>query len=352
MRGREVTLRARTLLVAALLLAMLAMVGFLWLDEPDRALEAGERPSNAAPSADAGRVTDRPARRPRAAPAAEPVLDPDAFERLLAASEEARPPEGLDDAVACPLARAVPPTGGVLMLRWKDRLSADHAAWANGDRVWLVVPYDDGSGYLHLRGYQPVDLGWSLGPAGEVRCDPDPVPLLEGGASVQGTVRNAEGEPEGRVWVEGCGGHALTDADGAYYLEALPGPCTLRAFRQDGLFTALGEPVELTLAPDQDAIQDLSVPDWPQAGIGAVVEATEGGVRVRELVEGGSAAEQGLAPGDLVVAVDGEPTDGMELADFVERVVAREGTPVTLVLERDGQRREVELVRKAIQAGE
>jgi serine protease Do len=72
-------------------------------------------------------------------------------------------------------------------------------------------------------------------------------------------------------------------------------------------------------------------------------EATESGVesavRVVTVVEGGAAEEAGLRPGDLLVTLDAQPLSGRE--GLRRRIMDRDpGDVVTIVLLRDGERRE------------
>ncbi len=70
--------------------------------------------------------------------------------------------------------------------------------------------------------------------------------------------------------------------------------------------------------------------------------AQEGGVEVSSVEPGGPAAEAGVAPGDVIVSFDGQPTRSV---DDVHRLLNRwpiEGPPVARIL-RDGALRDVEV---------
>lgn len=67
---------------------------------------------------------------------------------------------------------------------------------------------------------------------------------------------------------------------------------------------------------------------------------------VQAVVPQSPAEEAGLQPGDEIVAIDGQATEGMGLRDVVEAVRGEAGTPVELTLNRDGQEQTVSLTRE------
>ncbi len=280
-----------------------------------------------------------------------PDLTEEEYERLIAAAEQlTAPPEGFEDGVQCRLAEPVETFQGHFLRTDGQFAMGQFPAYTMGDVVSVVVDLRAAQGYLHVPGYLPAYVTWTTERgSGAVRCFPDPLPLEAGAALVRGYVRNAEGEPEGRVWVEGCGGHALTRADGTYELEALPGWCELQAFRLDGLFTARGPRAEAE--PEAGAVVqvDLAVPDWPTAGLGVVIRHDGEGIVVMEAVEGSDAWEQGLRGGDRIASLDGDPTSEMDLTEFVERALGREGTAVELVVVSGGEERTVTLTRRTLE---
>lgn len=285
-------------------------------------------------------IPNRPAAPAPELPDAEPA-DADAL------AEVARTLDATADvrcAVVPPLERATlramdAPLGGEIVL--------GHA--------YLRVFAPEGTAWVAIDGYEPVQVSWTL-PAdgGPGRCAPEPLRLVAGNpAAVTGVVRSAEGEPEGRVWVEGCGARTLTDVDGGYFLSVIPEPCSVRAYRQDGVFTGLGDAVAVTPKPGVDTVVNLTLPPHRTAGLGMRVAPADGGIRLLGAIDGGAAAEAGLDAGDLVVAIDGEPTDGMDLEDFVGRATGREGTSVVIdVVGPDGEREQLRLDRRVIEASD
>ncbi|MBS5136339.1 MAG: PDZ domain-containing protein, partial [Oscillospiraceae bacterium] len=86
-------------------------------------------------------------------------------------------------------------------------------------------------------------------------------------------------------------------------------------------------------------------------GIGVTVDYTsEAGLTIRAVVPGGSAEEAGLVEGEIITAVDGEDIAGEARYEAPDRIAGEEGSTVRLTVQGfDGNRREVELVRKSIQ---
>lgn len=66
-------------------------------------------------------------------------------------------------------------------------------------------------------------------------------------------------------------------------------------------------------------------------------------------IEDTPAFDAGIRPKDVIVAIDGEPTEGMELNDAVSRIRGQVGSSVTLTIRRDEQELEVPIVRARIE---
>ena len=71
-------------------------------------------------------------------------------------------------------------------------------------------------------------------------------------------------------------------------------------------------------------------------GIGVQLDDDEAnGPIIRSIIADTPAEEAGLRRGDLIVAVDGEKTEGETIDEVVSRVRGPEGEPVTLTIGRD-----------------
>ena len=63
----------------------------------------------------------------------------------------------------------------------------------------------------------------------------------------------------------------------------------------------------------------------------------EGGLRVVDAPPSGPAARAGIAVGDRIVSIDGDPIDTMSMSDVVESLRGRVGTVVRLVVARGSE---------------
>jgi hypothetical protein len=324
--------RAAAVLIAVALVAIL-----LWIGREERVDPVPASPTSTVEA-------DTPSPTPRRAD-----LDIDRFRALERAADEPapEPPEDVLGGVVCALTARTSEQRGVVNLAGPYGIWGHRAAWAAGRELHLAVHQPVGEVYVHLAGVQPIQLEVRGGPDG-LRCNPSPVTLKFGEAIVSGTVRNAFGSGQGRVWVEGCGAHAVTEPDGSYELSVLPGACEIRAFRQDGVFTARGQPVLVQAASRDDLDLDLVVPEFRTAGLGARVEETDDGILLRRVLHGGGAMASGLRGGDVVVEIDGELATDLPLGDFVDRALGPEGTDVQLVVLRGGEEIEVTVVRQTM----
>src|SRR5207248_462943 len=84
----------------------------------------------------------------------------------------------------------------------------------------------------------------------------------------------------------------------------------------------------------------------PSQRIGLGVENVDDHLVVTTVVPGMSAAQAGVSPGDVVVAVDGVPTNNLTSADFRVLVHGDPGTTTTLLIRRgDGSAHTISIVR-------
>jgi len=131
---------------------------------------------------------------------------------------------------------------------------------------------------------------------------------------------------------------AESDARGAFRLEGAPaGPFTVRAEKEGfrmrmvaGLRVESGGSLtqDITLNPSS------SGGGLELGGIGATIDRTREGIVLRSVFPGDPADRAGLRAGDLVTRIDGETTEGMSMADALQRLRGEAGTIVGLSVQR------------------
>ncbi|MBV8488171.1 MAG: PDZ domain-containing protein, partial [Planctomycetaceae bacterium] len=102
------------------------------------------------------------------------------------------------------------------------------------------------------------------------------------------------------------------------------------------------------LTPDK--LEDLyAMIDGNFVGLGVELKNDPKGLRLVGVIRGGPAWEAGLQSGDRIVKVAGQPVSGLSLDEAANRLQGTEGTSVDLeILQRDGQRKSVRLVRRHV----
>lgn len=83
-------------------------------------------------------------------------------------------------------------------------------------------------------------------------------------------------------------------------------------------------------------------------GITIVVREDSAGFEVTKVNVGGSAEEAGMLPGDVIIAIEGQPTAGMTATDGRDLVRGEENTVVNLTVRRGEQTLEMPVMRKQV----
>ncbi len=117
-----------------------------------------------------------------------------------------------------------------------------------------------------------------------------------------------------------------------------------------GIMSGVGDPYTVYYSPEEFEEMQAS---WNgnYEGIGAYLKMNNdvGYPQIESFIEGGSAKECGLiAPGDYVVAVEGEEVYGQTLDEVVSKIRGPEGTSVTITLEGEDGKYDVTLERRKI----
>lgn len=78
-------------------------------------------------------------------------------------------------------------------------------------------------------------------------------------------------------------------------------------------------------------------------GVGAYLSQEHGIIRIDRVMPGLPAEQAGIQDGDIILAVDGEPTVGLSLSQAVSRIRGPKGTEVVLTIERKGEEDSLEI---------
>ncbi len=303
--------RRLPILLGVLLLLLLALAGTRWWRASAPAVNAA-----AATRDDREAPQTASARRAGPAPAVAPALP--------APAPPADTPEGW---VSCLVGRAFEGRSGVKVLT-----RGEGSRWVGAETrveggVLAFEPPAGRTDALLVWNGGGTEVRWADG-----RCEVDELPAPRD-AAVFGRVRGAERLADGTVFLEGCGVDrddeaSAIDQDGGFYFPAEAGPCRVRAWRQHGALRLPGEWVEIDPAAGGEVDVDLDVPTFALAGMGIGFRPQSEGVVVETVHPGTPAFEAGLQPGDLITAINGQPTDGMDTEDFLYEGIGPAGTEV------------------------
>ena len=129
----------------------------------------------------------------------------------------------------------------------------------------------------------------------------------------------------------------------------LPDPQEMTRAAIRGVLATLDDEYTVLIEPQMADIfkEDLS---GAFEGIGAAVKMRDDGrLVIVQPFEGQPAAQAGLKPGDIILAVDGQDIQGMNVFEAIALIRGPEGTAVRLLIERDGKSFEVQIVRRKIE---
>jgi Carboxypeptidase regulatory-like domain/PDZ domain len=223
---------------------------------------------------------------------------------------------------------------------------------------------------LGAGGWELQALAADSGPSDRVRVDLPTTPgarvekdiRLRTGRRLQGVVRDANSQqpvPGARVAMESSPGEdsvlvrtgTFSGPDGRFELEGLPDTPVSVAVEADGynrrIVTLPRGRTEVTVALRPVATDQTPATDL--VGIGAVVNRSDDGLVLGNLVASGGASAAGLHPGDVVLRVDGQMVAELGFVDAISRLRGEEGTVVRLDVRRaDGTTATVDVVRRPI----
>jgi carboxyl-terminal processing protease len=118
-----------------------------------------------------------------------------------------------------------------------------------------------------------------------------------------------------------------------------------------GMLAALGDEGHTTfLSPEAVKLHESSLAGAFE-GIGAYVSMEDGDVKIVAPINGSPAESAGILPGDVVLAVNGEPVTGLSLNEVIARIRGPANTEVTLTVLHPGESEPVDIsiVRQRIE---
>lgn len=116
----------------------------------------------------------------------------------------------------------------------------------------------------------------------------------------------------------------------------------------EGIVSKVGDKHSVFLDGDEfKAFYDQTTGSY--VGVGIYIAKTDNdAAMVAGVIDDSPAQEQGIQRGDVIMAIDGNPTEGMALEDVSKRIRGAEGSDVTLTISRDGASKDYMLKRRSI----
>jgi carboxyl-terminal processing protease len=108
----------------------------------------------------------------------------------------------------------------------------------------------------------------------------------------------------------------------------------------DGMLQALGDPYS-SYYYNYSTLEDYLQGSFE--GIGATVSKESGQLVVVSPIKGSPAEQAGIKSGDIILEIDGEPTDDLTVTEAVMKIRGPKGTIVTLVIQHEGESTPVEM---------
>ena len=115
----------------------------------------------------------------------------------------------------------------------------------------------------------------------------------------------------------------------------------------EGMLNALGDPHTSYMSPEEYTQANESL-EGEYEGIGAWVDTSGEYVEIISPMKGSPAAEAGLLPKDLIIAIDGEDMTGIPGDIALQSILGPAGSDVTLTIRRENETFDVTITRQQI----
>jgi carboxyl-terminal processing protease len=120
------------------------------------------------------------------------------------------------------------------------------------------------------------------------------------------------------------------------YVRKVPTEKEMMYGATSGIVESLGDKHSAFLNPEEAKLSQESMSGTFQ-GIGAVVELKDGVPVIKQVMPGSPAEKSGLKEDDRILAIDGWKTEGKSLNESVRHIRGLKGTPVKLMIGREGK---------------
>jgi carboxyl-terminal processing protease len=153
----------------------------------------------------------------------------------------------------------------------------------------------------------------------------------------------------------------VADSDGRLYEEAvdtIERDYYRKVDRKDLLNKSLGAAVQSLKDPFSNYFSPSAYTGFQEQtegqfeGVGMTVTAVKQGLRVNEVYDGSPAKKGGIAPGDVIVRVNGRSLAGKSSDEATALIKGKVGTPVTLTVDNGHRTRDVRLKRAKVDVPE
>lgn len=142
---------------------------------------------------------------------------------------------------------------------------------------------------------------------------------------------------------------AMTDAAGEFRMPAVAAGRRSSRITIEGFLTELASGIDVPAAGE--VVRDVQLHQagpgerFSFQGIGATLDQADRGIVIAQLMDDAPAARAGLQAGDVILTVDRVAAAGMQVDQVVEMIRGEAGVPVSLEIERNGQRLTVTVER-------
>ena len=142
----------------------------------------------------------------------------------------------------------------------------------------------------------------------------------------------------------------LGKLEGSYYDKKAIDPQKLLSGAISGMVQSLGDPYTMYLPPTQNTDFKQQMAGQAFEGIGAELGMSGKQIIVVSPLDDNPAIKAGIRPGDAILKVNGEPTEGWTLPQTVNKIRGPRGTTVALTIVHKGNEKtqEISIIRDSI----